>query len=68
MNKRLEVLMWTLAGASIFAVAATDPWWVDNWLRIGIVALIVLCAATVAFLAGVSHGIRIGRGEIQWKL
>lgn len=59
MKSRTEILLVMLAGASIFAIAATDPWFIDNWLRIAIVAILLICAATVGFMCGVSHGLSI---------
>ena len=65
MRKRLETLLWILAGASIFAVSMTDPWFLDNWLRVVIILMGLIATAAIAFICGVSHGIGIMKAKMH---
>lgn len=56
---RLEKLFTLLAVVAVVYMSLSDPWWYDNWLRVVIVLFILAVTATLAFLAGVSHGIKI---------
>lgn len=66
MKPRIERLLTVLAFVAVLAMAASDPFWYDHWFQVLIVVLLLICAATVGFLAGVAHGIKIG--EQEWKL
>ena len=59
MRQTTEKLLWILVIAAIFWVAASDPWFIDNWLRIVLIVALFTGIGVFAFYAGMDYGIKV---------